>query len=284
MDRIELASPAKVNIGLQVRGKRPDGYHTIHTVFQEIALHDTLILQKRSDERCRLFSDQDWVPDDETNLCFRAWQALKQRSPAAGGVDIHIKKRIPAGAGLGGGSGNGATTLHGLRKLFDLFLSDEMLFEIARSLGADVPFFLRGGTQIGDGIGDQLTSIDKPVEGYYLLVIPDIYINTGWAYKEMKKVLKQNRRTPNFAHFLEAVFTSPEIFENDFERILIPAHPEIGVIKDALKNHGARYASLSGSGSTVFGIFDDETRLKRAESALNSHGRTFITTPSHFCV
>lgn len=84
MDRIELASPAKVNIGLQVRGKRPDGYHTIHTVFQEIALHDTLILQKRSDERCRLFSDQDWVPDDETNLCFRAWQALKQRSPAAG--------------------------------------------------------------------------------------------------------------------------------------------------------------------------------------------------------
>ena len=147
--------------------------------------------------------------------------------------------------------------------------------------GADVPFFITGGTQLGEGIGDKLTVVSQPITGYYLLVTPKIFISTVWAYKSMKKYLKEGQDRPNFAHFLENNNLSNVIFENDFERIVIPTYPEIGEIKASLLNAGASYASLSGSGSTVFGIFDKEAKAKQAESHFQKQYQTFLTRPTN---
>jgi 4-diphosphocytidyl-2-C-methyl-D-erythritol kinase len=279
MSPLVLHAHAKVNVGLRVLQRRPDGYHDIHTVFQELELHDTLTLTPRPDG-CSLTVDVDWVPTDETNLCVRAYRVLRERFPDLGGVKICLEKVIPAGAGLGGGSSDGATVLKGLTRLYRLKLSDTALETLAQEVGADVPFFIRGGTQIGDGTGNRLTPAPHAVPGVYLLVVPDVFISTAWAYRTLKKGLEASQEGPNFARFFQSDQPDFSIFENDFERIVIPAHPEIGVVKERLLQAGARFASLSGSGSTVFGIFDDEAGARLAESSFHPPLRTFLTFPT----
>jgi 4-diphosphocytidyl-2-C-methyl-D-erythritol kinase len=144
-----------------------------------------------------------------------------------------------------------------------------------------VPFFIKGGTQIGDGIGEKLTKVDHAISGHYLLIIPEIKISTAWAYGAYKKYLEEDIDRPNFAHFLESNNLSEMIFDNDFERIVIPAYPEIGEIKKRLKQAGAKYASLSGSGSTVFGIFNDEAQAKRAEIKFRKQYHAFLAKPTN---
>ncbi len=276
--QLKLQSPAKVNIGLQIRGQRPDGYHNIHTVFQELAFSDTVIIDS-VDSGCRISADVDWIPTDETNICHAVYRTLKQRFPSLPGVNIHIEKRIPAGAGLGGGSSNGAAVLKGLNKLFRLGLSSDNLLEIGAPLGADIPFFIDGGTQLGEGIGEVLTPLKPISSAYFLLVIPQFQINTGWAYGEVKKHLDSDRKLVNFLGFFQGENTSWKLFENDFERIVIPAYPEIGAIKKQLCDSGAVYASLSGSGSTVYGIFDDEAVARTGESVFKNSYQTILTSP-----
>lgn len=277
---LTLKSCAKVNIGLQVLGQRPDGYHTLQTLFQELEFHDLITLTPRT-QGVTLSTDVTWIPGDHSNLCRRAYRLLAEQVPALGGVAIHLQKRIPAGAGLGGGSSNAATVLKGLTRLYDLDLDDRGLGELARRLGADVPFFLQGGTQLGEGIGDRLKPLPGGIGGLYLLVIPDIHISTAWAYQELKKVLKYPREKANFARFIRRKNPPWTFFENDFERIVIPAYPEIGRIKAGLLKMGARFASLSGSGSTVFGIFDDEARARGAESEFSTRYQTILTFPAN---
>ncbi|NHZ86276.1 MAG: 4-(cytidine 5'-diphospho)-2-C-methyl-D-erythritol kinase, partial [Planctomycetia bacterium] len=276
MNSIELKAHAKVNIGLQVRGRREDGFHNIHTLFQELELHDRVLLEKQqSDWSIKINSPT--VPTDESNTCIQAYLAIKNSFPQIDGISITLNKRIPSGAGLGGGSSDAATVLKGLRELFDLPVNNERLSEIAVKIGADVPFFILGGTQIGNGIGNVLAPLSKPIEGFYLLVIPDIFISTAWAYKTLKKHLKGDTDRPNFAHFLERKNLPKVIFDNDFERIVIPTYPKIGEIKEGLLETGASYTSLSGSGSTVFGIYDDEASAKQAESHFQKQYHTFLT-------
>jgi len=280
MDSIELKAHAKVNVGLQVNDQREDGYHNIHTVFQELELHDNIILKKqRKDWNIKINDSK--IPTNETNTCIRAYLALKERFPHIDGISISLNKNIPSGAGLGGGSSDAATVLKGLRKLFNLIIDDNILIKIAVTIGADVPFFLSGGTQIGNGIGNILTPISKPIKGFYLLIIPEIFISTAWAYDTLKKDLKDDIDRPNFAHFLESNNISNVIFDNDFERIVIPTYPKIGEIKEGLLETGASYASLSGSGSTVFGIFDEEAKAKQAESHFQKQYQTFLTRPAN---
>lgn len=280
MNSIDLKARAKVNIGLQVKDQREDGLHNIHTVFQELELHDTILLKKQARDWSININDST-IPTNESNTCIQAYLVIKQRFPKIDGISITLNKNIPSGAGLGGGSSNAATVLKGLKELYNLTINNKELLEIAVKIGADVPFFISGGTQIGDGIGDILSPIYKPVDGFYLLVIPDIFISTAWAYNALKKNLKEDIDRPNFAHFLEGNILSKAIFDNDFERIVIPAYPKIGEILVGLLKTGASYASLSGSGSTVFGIYDDEAGAKQAESHFQKQYHTFLTRPTN---
>ena len=278
MSHLVLKSHAKVNIGLQIRNQRPDGYHNIHTIFQELDFHDTIRLEKR-DSNCQFSSNVDWLAKDDSNLCVKAWQKMVHAF-GLGGVSIELEKRIPAGGGLGGGSSNAATILKGLRKLYELDVSDDELETIGIDLGADVPFFIKGKTQIGDGIGEILKPIETIINGCYLLVVPDLHIDTKWAYGEVKNILDKPNEIVNFSGFIRKEIIPFELFENDFEAIVVPAYPEIGQIKNSLRAHGARFASLSGSGSTVFGVFDEDADAKSAESYFSSQYNTFITNPT----
>jgi 4-diphosphocytidyl-2-C-methyl-D-erythritol kinase len=278
MSHLVLKSHAKVNIGLQIRNQRTDGYHNIHTIFQELNFHDTIKLEKR-DSSCQFSSNVDWLPKDDSNLCVKAWQKMVDTF-GLGGVSIELDKRIPAGGGLGGGSSNAATILKGLRKLYELDVSDDELETIGINLGADVPFFIKGKTQIGDGVGEILKPIEPIINGSYLLVAPDFHIDTKWAYGEFKNILDRPNEIVNFPGFIRKEIIPFELFENDFEAIVVPAYPEIGQIKNSLRAHGARFASLSGSGSTVFGVFDEDADAKSAESHFSSRYNTFITNPT----
>lgn len=270
-----LKSKAKVNIGLQIRDRRPDGYHTIHTLFQELDFHDIITLEKR-ESGCGFSSNVDWLKNDDSNLCVKAWRKMVDVF-GIGGISIQLEKRIPAGGGLGGGSSNAATVLKGLRQLYELDLSDDELESLSVDLGADVPFFIRGGLQSGDGIGDVLKPLKPRIDGCFLCVVPDLYIDTKWAYGQVKNILDKPKDLVNFTGFIQKGNIPFELFENDFEAIVVPAYPEIGHIKNSLRAHGARFASLSGSGSTVYGIFDEEVDAKLAKSQIFSQYNTFIT-------
>ena len=280
MNSIDLKAHAKVNIGLQVKDQRKDGFHNIHTVFQELELHDTVSIEKRPGDWNLKINDSK-IPTDKSNTCVQAYLTIKKQFPTIDGISIALNKNIPSGAGLGGGSSDAAAVLKGLRELFNLHIEDKELSEIAVKIGADVPFFILGGTQIGNGIGDILSPASNSIKGFYLLIIPDIFISTAWAYDTLKKDLKDDIDRPNFAHFLESNNISNVIFDNDFERIVIPTYPKIGEIKEGLLETGASYASLSGSGSTVFGIFDEEAKAKQAESHFQKQYQTFLTRPAN---
>ena len=277
MDRILLKSFSKVNVGLKILNKRRDGYHNIHTVFQEIDFHDNIILKKRN-SGCYFTSNVDWLSNNKSNLCVKAWQCLVDRFDISG-VSINLQKNIPPGSGLGGGSSNAAYILKGLSQLYNLNISLNDLLRIGSSIGADVPFFIKGGCQIGSGIGDQLVKVDNPIKKTFLLVMPEIHIDTKTTFKKFKKFLENKQEKVNFADFIEKDKFFFKFFENDFETIIVPAYPEIGKIKRKLLSYGAVFSSLSGTGSTVYGVFDDEAKAISAESLFKVHYKTCIAHP-----
>ena len=277
MDRILLKSFSKVNIGLKIFNKREDGYHNIHTVFQEIDFHDNIILKKRN-SGCCFSSNVDWLTSDKSNLCVKAWQCLVDRFDIAG-IEIKLQKNIPPGSGLGGGSSNAASVLKGLLKLYNLNISLNDLLRIGSSIGADVPFFIKGGCQIGSGIGDQLIKVENSIKKTFLLVMPEFHISTKTTFEKFKNFLDYNQEKVNFANFIEKDKFLFKFFENDFETIIVPAYPEIGQIKKKLLNQGAVFSSLSGTGSTVYGVFDDEAKAISAESLFKVHYKTCIAHP-----
>ena len=269
---------SKVNIGLKVLNQRADGYHNIHTIFQELNVGDSMYIEKR-DQGCKIVSNVDWIPTDKSNICFKAYSEIKKEFSKVKGLCLKIEKKIPTGSGLGGGSANAAAVLKGINKIYKLKLTASKLEQIARKIGADVPFFIKGKTQLGEGVGEKLTQLHNTIIGTYLLVIPKFSISTEWAYSIIKNKLNDQDKKVNFSSFFNGDYSSLQIFENDFERIVIPAYPEIGAIKIKLLKLGARFVSLSGSGSTVFGIFDDEASAKEAELLFNPSHQTFLGTP-----
>ena len=280
MNKVIINSNAKVNIGLKVLKEREDGYHDIVTVFQEINLFDIISISKKS-KGCDFNSNATWLMNDKTNLCVIAYEAMKKKFDIDG-VDIDLTKNIPKGSGLGGGSSNAASIMKGIRELYSLNISDKELEDIASQIGADVPFFIRGSIQLGEGIGDRLTPLKINISGKYLIIIPDTEIDTSWAYSKFKNDLDSSILPINFASLSNEKTISLDklqFFENDFESIVVPTYPEIGKIKEALHALGARFASLSGSGSTVFGIFNDDLSLDKASSYFSPKYKTFIANP-----
>ena len=280
MNKVIINSNAKVNIGLKILKERDDGYHNIVTVFQEINLFDIISISKKS-KGCDFNSNATWLMNDKTNLCVIAYEAMKKKFDIDG-VDIDLTKNIPKGSGLGGGSSNAASIMKGIRELYSLNISDKELEDIASQIGADVPFFIRGSIQLGEGIGDRLTPLKINISGKYLIIIPDMEIDTSWAYSKFKNDLDSSILPINFASLSNEKTISLDklkFFENDFESIVVPTYPEIGKIKEALHALGAGFASLSGSGSTVFGIFNDDVSLDKALSYFSPKYKTFIANP-----
>ena len=273
-------SYAKVNLGLRVLNKRSNGYHNLHSLFIEINLADELIFTSSSDFRLSAKCPDDfYIPLDDTNLITQAYKLMHSKSNSVPSeYAIHLKKVIPLSAGLGGGSSNAAYTLKALNTLWKLNFSQKELETIGVKLGADVPFFIRGNFQLAEGIGEKLTPQNNNIlQGlHFLLVIPPFQISTLEAYRLLNKPLRPVDNPSKFVPVSKPV--SWHLFDNDFEKVLWKAYPKICVIKENLQNAGALYAGLSGSGSTVFGVFNS---LQGADSAREefSHYQTFLTSP-----
>ena len=223
------------------------------------------------------------VPIDGSNLISKAYHLLRSQVESVGAeYAIHLKKQIPIGGGLGGGSSNAGATLNALNQLWQLNLTTEELETLGAKLGADVPFFIKGDIQLVEGIGDILTPVDPNLlEGYsFLLVVPPIHLSTLWAYNALNKTLQPNKRLPKFPPLSKPM--KWELFDNDFERVIRKTYPEISNIKEKLQNAGALYAGLSGSGSTVFGVFDNH---QKAEALLENFSpyQTFLSSPVFRC-
>ena len=165
---------SKVNIGLKVLNQREDGYHNIYTIFQELNCGDSIYIEKR-DQGCKIISDVDWIPADKSNICFKAYNEIKKEFSKVKGLCLKIEKKIPTGSGLGGGSANAAAVLKGINKIYKLKLTASKLEQIACKIGADVPFFIQGKTQFGEGVGEKLTQLNNTIIGTYLLVVPKFF-------------------------------------------------------------------------------------------------------------
>ena len=270
-------SHAKINLGLQVLNKREDGYHNLHSLFMEIDLADELSFREASELKLGIEGAD--LPLDENNLITKAYRLIRSKvEDVQSEYSIHLKKKIPIGGGLGGGSSNAATVLTALNQLWELNLTEDELENMSKSLGADVPFFIRGGIQLIEGIGDLLSPIDPaPMKDLqFILVVPPIHISTPWAYRALNKTLQPNKSRPKFAPLSKPM--NWELFDNDFERVIYETYPEIRETKVNLQKAGALYAGLSGSGSTVFGVFDN---LQKAKSILEQFDQyqTFLTSP-----
>ena len=280
MKSININSNAKVNIGLKILNKRSDGYHNISTVFQEIDLFDSITISKY-DGPLKFSSNVEWLQNDQNNLCVIAYNYIKNIYKI-GGANIVLKKNISRGSGLGSGSSNAAATMKGLREIYNLEVADSELIKIGSKIGADVPFFINGSTQVGEGIGEKLTSIRSSMDAQYLIVTPDIPIDTKWAYSQYKNNLDNCSSPTKFSDSFRGKtinLDTLKFFENDFESVVFPTYPEIGAIKNKLIALGAKFASLSGSGSTVYGIFDDDANIDKAFSHFFPRHKTFIAHP-----
>ena len=245
---------AKINIGLYVTSRRPDGYHNLETLFYPIELRDILeIVPAQGSESSLTVTGIAVDGDPEQNLVMRAYRLL-QKEYNVPAVDIYLHKVIPFGAGLGGGSADAAYALVMLRDMFNLPLSDDELAQRASRLGADCPFFIYNRPLIATGIGDCFTSTDFSLKGLHIVLVkPSIAVSTAEAYAH---VTPQNPQTPLADGLSQPIEQWRECVSNDFEKSVFPAHPRIATIKQRLYDLGAVYASMSGSGSSVFGIFD----------------------------
>lgn len=268
-----IATPnAKINIGLFVTRRREDGYHILQTLFYPIDWKDVIeILPEGNPGECRMIQSGIKIDGDpNTNLCVKAYKRLLNIFPELPGVSIHLRKIIPFGAGLGGGSSDGARTLLILREMFNLNISDADLEKEAAALGADCAFFTRKGAQYCEGVGYEMEPYVLSLKGKYIVIVkPPFGVSTREAYSNVKPVVPEvsldKLLTLPISEWKDCVF-------NDFEKSVFPLHPELAEIKDALYAKGAVYASMSGSGSAMFGIFDEEP-----QDAENWFGEGYIT-------
>ena len=278
MQRVSMKAYAKVNIGLRINGRRNDGYHTLRTLFQTISIHDNLILELQ-DERGIDFSTTGLkVPTGEANICVKAARKVLERENLKSGINIRLEKNISMGSGLGGGSSDAAAVIRGLNKLLKLDLDNSEMEAVALELGADIPFFIRGGCQYAEGIGEILSPGEIEDNFIVLMVIPDISIATSWAYKNLDHLsLTSDTEDVNLARFPRNGETNKRrYFRNDFENLVFSEYPEIGEIKRQISESGAVYASLSGSGSGVFGLYDSMDEAENGKEKLGKDYDSYI--------
>lgn len=258
MNSITVYPNAKVNLGLHIEGRRPDGYHELQTIFIPAPLQDTLEVELLENSALPDIEIKG-IPlngNVEDNLCIRAWKLLKAHIPDLPAVRIYLEKNIPAGAGLGGGSSDAAFTLKAIQSLLNFNISDSLLADMALKLGADVPFFLYNKPMLAKGIGEQLSEIEIDLPGSIRLITPDIFSNTREAYQGLKYE-SCHKGTDLAARVKAPTETWKDNIFNDFEPSVFARYPQLAEIKQQLYFDGAMYASMSGSGSAVYGFFRD---------------------------
>ena len=268
---IAFKTPAKVNLGLYILGKREDGFHELETLFQMVNWCDEIKIECLGDG-LDLICNQPDIPNDDGNLVIKAAHLLQTRFPdRCKGARIHLKKNIPHGAGLGGGSGNAAGTLLGLNFLWGLKLKREDLILMASELGSDVPFFLFSPCAIGRSKGEILEPVNSSIKFYILMVYPGFTLSAAWVYGNLNlKLTKQKNNISILENFLlQSEFAQlGAAWINDLEPVVFQEYPEIFAIKKQILVFGAKGALLSGSGSTVFGLFDNLETAKTAYARL----------------
>ena len=270
MREIRIPAFAKVNLRLDILGKRPDNYHELRTIFQTISLHDELRLRaSKAPGICLTIQGSASLSLEPVrkNLVYVAVDALRRELGIRSGIEIELRKKIPAGRGLGGGSSDAAAALLGYLRLTRCTIPAPRLMEIAASLGADVPFFLFGGRALGIGRGDEIYPLADIPKFALLVVSPrDIHVPTPDAYRWLKApALTKNRATPKLWKFCALCWSAQGSgLSNDFEKPVFRRHPRLAQIKRALLQRGAAEASLAGSGSAVFGVFPSPALARRA--------------------
>lgn len=283
MAAIDLPSPAKINLFLAVTGRRADGYHELWSWMIPLALSDRVEI-RLSGDGIRVRCDHPDVPEDVTNTAFRAArdflvQLARQTGSAPEGVEIRILKRIPVAAGLGGGSSNAAMVLTGLNRLLGSPLSVNRLMKLAAGIGADVPFFLYGGPALASGIGEQLRPAPTMERRAVLLVNPDIKVSTRTVYENLNLTLTNCCQKLKNLPF-EGKVVAPNMYLcNDLEPVTAAWYPQIGAIKAMLLDQGAEGALMSGSGPTVFGLFESAALAEEALGQLRKQvdGQFYLT-------
>ncbi len=265
MNSLTLSCPAKVNLYLKVVGRRPDGYHDLVTVMQPLTLADELVLSLTS-ANISLDCNRPDLPVNNNNLAIRAAMAFQEATSQTFGVHLRLTKNIPVAAGLGGGSSDAAGVLRGLNRLRGQPLSSNRLHQVARSLGADVPFFLLSGSALGQGIGDKLSPLILPAD-WFVLLNPGFPVSTAWVYGNLQPPFA----VPQKDFFDRLAQEHPTHWlHNDLEAVTLTRYPELADLKRLILNEGALGTLMSGSGPTVFGIFKEKSVAVQAADRLKA--------------
>jgi 4-diphosphocytidyl-2-C-methyl-D-erythritol kinase len=271
---------AKINLGLHILRKRADGYHDIETVFHRINIADDITFEHHSE--IMIDCSHPDVPRDQTNLCWKSADALRKAVGETRGVKIIIEKRIPVSAGLGGGSADAGLVLRALPKFLGIAINNQTVFDIALALGSDIPYFLSEGTARATGRGEMLEYFDLRLPYWIVVVYPNICISTAWAYQQVE--LNPFLKYFDLRELLVEHLNNPNVWvnklRNDFEPAVFRHYEDVMRIKEILIRTGADYASLSGSGSAVFGLFRDEGYARDTYDFFKVKYPVFLTEPN----
>lgn len=284
MEKILQRAYAKINIGLDVLQRRADGYHEVKMIMQTVDIYDNLILEKKPEAGIELHVDNSELPLDGNNLIYKAADLLFREKSITEGVKITLTKRIPIAAGMAGGSADAAAALRGLNELFGMGYSTTQLQELGVRLGADIPYCVVGGTMLSEGIGEILTPLPAPPERFLVIAKPDINVSTGYVYGNLHADRLEYH--PDIDGMIEAIKDGnmqgiTERMGNVLETVTVREYPVIEELKEALRRHGAENALMSGSGPTVFGIFESKEMAEYAAEAVRQRElarQIFVTT------
>lgn len=282
MDELAVKALAKINLGLDVLRRREDGYHEVKMVMQTIHLYDQLHL-KKIESGIHLKTNLGFLPVDESNLAYRAARLMKEKYQIEEGIDIRLNKRIPVAAGMAGGSTDAAGVLYGINELFNLGIKRKELMELGVQIGADVPYCIMRGTALAEGIGEKLTSLPPMVKCPVVIAKPQVSVSTKYVYENLK--LDEHTQHPDIDALIQNIRTKdlPAIagsMGNLLETVTAKKYPEIEKIKELMRENGALNAMMSGSGPTVFGLFDELETAKMAAAIVRQSGlarQVFVT-------
>ena len=273
---LSVHSNAKINLGLKVLNKRNDKFHNIESIFIEINFFD--IISFFPSGNFQLSCNNQSIPIDKNNTIYKAYSILSKEYDFKTQYNVVLNKKIPTKSGLGGGSSNAACVINTLNKLENLNLSSTKLLEIASAVGSDVPFFIDGKVKLVRGRGEIILPVNAPILKYIyiILILPPFTISTKWAYENLKNNLDESVYCDKFSPLDED--TDWKFFKNDFEGVVGSTYPEILEIKKFLYDNGALYSGLSGSGSTMFGIYNDKTLIEAIQKKIIKY-KTIIVSP-----
>ena len=276
MDLMQLRAMAKINLGLDVVRKREDGYHEVRMIMQTIRMFDRVTVYRIPEPEIRISSNLHFLPVNENNIAYKAARMMLESQPVRRGVNISLQKRIPVAAGMAGGSADAAAVLYAIYRIFYMGYTLEELMDFGLRLGADVPYCLMRGTALAEGIGEELTRLPARPPCYVVIAKPAISVSTRFVYENLR--LDETTRHPDIYGLADAIcrqdlYGMLPYMGNVLESVTIPAYPIIGEIKERFMENGALISLMSGSGPTVFALFDNYEMALRAKEALLEWGQ-----------